>query len=54
MIGASDGRVVHAINQPMPSGGWVSKFDEDVTEQRQLQKQRDDMAEEDAAAPSMP
>ena len=45
MIGASDGRVVHAINQPMPSGGWVSTH-EDVTEQRQLQKQRDDMAEQ--------
>jgi methyl-accepting chemotaxis protein len=45
MIGASDGRVVHSINQPMPGGGWVSTH-EDITEQRQLEKQRDEMAEQ--------
>jgi methyl-accepting chemotaxis protein len=44
-IEASDGRKVHAINQPMPGGGWVSTH-EDVTEQRVLQQQRDDMAEQ--------
>ncbi len=45
LIKASDGRVVHAINEPMPGGGWVSTH-EDVTEQRLLEKQRDDMAEQ--------
>ncbi len=45
MISASDGRIVHSINQPMPGGGWVSTH-EDVTEQRELQKQHDDMAEQ--------
>ena len=40
-----DGRTVHAINQPMPDGGWVSTH-EDVTEQQKLQKQRDDMAKQ--------
>ncbi|MGA3307331.1 MAG: PAS-domain containing protein [Xanthobacteraceae bacterium] len=44
-IGASDGRTVHAINEPMPGGGWVSTH-EDVTEQKLLQKERDDMAEQ--------
>jgi methyl-accepting chemotaxis protein len=43
LIGASDGRIVHAVNQPMPGGGWVSTH-EDVTEQQKLQKQRDEMA----------
>ena len=41
-MNASDGRIVHAINVPMPGGGWVSTH-EDVTEQRRLQEQRDDM-----------
>jgi methyl-accepting chemotaxis protein len=45
IVGASDGRVVHTINAPMPGGGWVSTH-EDVTEQRRLQQQRDDMAEQ--------
>ena len=44
-IGASDGRLVHSINQPMPAGGWVATH-EDVTEQRRLQKKHDDMAEQ--------
>jgi methyl-accepting chemotaxis protein len=43
VIAASDGRMVHAINEPMPGGGWVSTH-EDVTEQRLVQRQRDDMA----------
>jgi methyl-accepting chemotaxis protein len=41
-VNASDGRIVHAINVPTPDGGWVSTH-EDVTEQRRLQEQRDDM-----------
>ena len=45
VVAASDGRTVHAINVPMPNGGWVSTH-EDVTEQRILQQQRDDMAEQ--------
>ncbi len=45
LIGANDGRIVHSINQPMPGGGWVSTH-EDVTEQRQLEEQRDEMAEQ--------
>jgi methyl-accepting chemotaxis protein len=45
VIEASDGRKVHSINEPMPGGGWVSTH-EDITEQRLLQQQRDDMAEE--------
>jgi len=43
IIEASDGRKVHAINEPMPGGGWVSTH-EDVTEQLLMQKQREDMA----------
>jgi len=45
VVGASDGRVVHAINAPTPDGGWVSTH-EDVTEQQLLQQQRDDMADQ--------
>jgi methyl-accepting chemotaxis protein len=37
IVSASDGRTVHAINAPMPDGGWVSK---------KLQQQRDDMAKQ--------
>jgi methyl-accepting chemotaxis protein len=44
-VSASDGRVVHAINAPMPDGGWVSTH-EDITEQQDLQQQRDDMAKQ--------
>jgi len=44
-VKASDGRLVHAINQPMPDGGWVTTH-EDVTEQLRLQKQHDDIAEQ--------
>jgi methyl-accepting chemotaxis protein len=45
MIEASDGRKVHAINEPMPGGGWVSTH-EDVTEQSRLRQQHDSMAEQ--------
>ncbi len=45
VIEASDGRKVHAINEPMPGGGWVSTH-EDVTEQLRLQQQNDSMVEQ--------
>jgi methyl-accepting chemotaxis protein len=45
VVGTSEGRTVHAINEPMPGGGWVSTH-EDITEQRLLQQQRDDIAEQ--------
>jgi methyl-accepting chemotaxis protein len=45
-LGGNDGRIMHAINTPTPDGGWVVTH-EDVTEQRQLQKQRDETAEQD-------
>jgi len=45
LIEASDGRKVHAINEPMPGGGWVSTH-EDVTEQLLLRQQHDSMAEQ--------
>ncbi len=44
-VNASDGRIVHTLNHPMPDGGWVATH-EDVTEQRQLEKERDDIAEQ--------
>jgi methyl-accepting chemotaxis protein/PAS domain-containing protein len=43
LIEASDGRMVRANNEPMPGGGWVSTH-EDVTEQRRLEAERDEMA----------
>jgi methyl-accepting chemotaxis protein len=45
LIEAADGRKIHCINEPMPGGGWVSTH-EDVTEQQQLQRQRDDMTKQ--------
>jgi methyl-accepting chemotaxis protein len=45
LIEASDGRKVHAINEPMPGGGWVSTH-EDVTEQLRLRELRENMAEQ--------
>ena len=38
-VQASDGRVVLAKNEPLPSGGWVSTH-EDVTEQRKAEAER--------------
>jgi len=46
LIEAADGRVIHALNQPMPDGGWVATH-EDVTERRRIEKERDEMAERD-------
>jgi methyl-accepting chemotaxis protein len=46
-VEASDGRIVHVVNQPMAGGGWVATH-EDVTQQQLLQQQRDAMmAQED-------
>jgi hypothetical protein len=38
-VPASDGRTIHALNRPMPGGGWVSTH-EDVTEQRRAEQER--------------
>ena len=38
-VQASDGRIVLAKNEPLPSGGWVSTH-EDVTEQRRAEQER--------------
>jgi len=45
LVEASDGRMVQAINTPMPGGGWVSTH-EDITEHNLLQKERDVMAKQ--------
>ena len=44
-IETSDGRTLHAVNERMPHGGWVATH-EDITEQKLLQKQHDDMAQQ--------
>ncbi len=44
-VAASDGRMIQAINEPMPGGGWVSTH-EDVTERVRLQRENDDIAEQ--------
>ena len=44
-IDIGDGRYAHAINEPMPGGGWVTTH-EDITERQLLQKRHDDMAEQ--------
>nr|MBA3518104.1 EAL domain-containing protein [Hyphomicrobiales bacterium] len=41
-----DGRVIAAVQQPMPDGGWVATF-EDVTEQRRAQARIAHMARHD-------
>ena len=38
-VQASDGRIVLAKNEPLPTGGWVSTH-EDVTEQRRAEQER--------------
>ncbi|AXK83409.1 hypothetical protein DW352_24525 [Pseudolabrys taiwanensis] len=38
-VQASDGRIVHVKNEPLPGGGWVSTH-EDVTEQRRAEQER--------------
>jgi methyl-accepting chemotaxis protein len=41
-VKATDGRLVRTVNRPMPNGGWVATHD-DITEQQELEKQRDEM-----------
>jgi methyl-accepting chemotaxis protein len=41
-VQTGDGRWVHAVNLAMPGGGWVTTH-EDITEQHQLERQRDEM-----------
>jgi methyl-accepting chemotaxis protein len=42
-VNATDGRLIRTVNRPMPAGGWVATHD-DISEQQQLEKQRDEMA----------
>jgi methyl-accepting chemotaxis protein len=39
LVEATDGRLVHLINVPLPDGGWVSTH-EDVTEQHKAEQER--------------
>jgi methyl-accepting chemotaxis protein len=41
-VKATDGRLIRTVNRPMPDGGWVATHD-DITEQQQLEKQREEM-----------
>jgi methyl-accepting chemotaxis protein len=43
---AGNGRLISVINRPTAGGGWVGTH-EDVTEQLQLEKQRDSLAEQE-------
>jgi methyl-accepting chemotaxis protein len=43
LVNSGNGRTISVINKPMPGGSWVGTH-EDVTEQRRLEKERDDMA----------
>jgi methyl-accepting chemotaxis protein len=45
-VKASDGRIVLAKNEPLPTGGWVSTH-EDVTEQRKAEEERAAVQEQD-------
>ncbi len=42
-VQTGNGRWIHAVNLPMPGGGWITTH-EDITEQQQIEKQRDEMA----------
>jgi methyl-accepting chemotaxis protein len=46
-VATGDGRYIHAVNLPMPDGGWVTTH-EDVTEQHQLEQQRDAMTAQES------
>jgi methyl-accepting chemotaxis protein len=46
-VGTGDGRYIHAVNLPIPGGGWVTTH-EDVTEQHQLEQQRDAMTAQES------
>jgi methyl-accepting chemotaxis protein len=47
IISEAKGRLISVINRPMPGGGWVGTH-EDVTEQLQLEKQRDSLAQQES------
>jgi methyl-accepting chemotaxis protein len=47
LVNTGDGRVIAVINQPTAAGGWVETH-YDVTEQRRLEKERDEMAARDS------
>ena len=47
LVQARDGRIVHALNQPMPDGGWIATH-EDITERQRVEKERDDMTAKDS------
>ena len=40
LLERDDGRTLRVIDQPMRGGGWVATF-EDITEQRQVERERD-------------
>jgi methyl-accepting chemotaxis protein len=42
-IDANDGRTVHIVNAPIPTGGWVTT-QEDITEQLQLRRRQEETA----------
>jgi transcriptional regulator with PAS, ATPase and Fis domain len=46
-VATGDGRYIHAVNLPIPGGGWVTTH-EDVTEQHQLEQQRDAMTAQES------
>ncbi|HVY58311.1 MAG TPA: PAS-domain containing protein [Xanthobacteraceae bacterium] len=43
LVEVGNGRTISVINRPMPGGGWLGTH-HDVTERRQLEKQRDALA----------
>jgi methyl-accepting chemotaxis protein len=51
-VPASDGRIVHALNRPMPGGGWVSTH-EDVTDQRKAEEERAAIRDQEARRASL-
>jgi methyl-accepting chemotaxis protein len=46
LVDTGKGRMISVITRPMPGGAWVSTH-EDVTDQKELEKQRDTMAAQD-------
>ena len=40
-IDTPDGRSIHVVNQPLAGGGWIATH-EDITEQRQAERERDE------------
>jgi methyl-accepting chemotaxis protein len=42
-VGANDGRTIHIVMAPIPTGGWVTT-QEDITEQLSVQRREEEMA----------